>query len=226
LYGHAYRAPSSAEADISSSFYVRNPTVRPERSQTMELDVERRIGSPLLVGASIYEYRLRDLINEVEVGNTGTVKFENIEASKAAGLELKVDALPNGPVSGHLSYAFQRTTTDASGEPLTNSPQQIAQVALTSTGWQGLRPAAEVRYESGRRTISGPSTPAFTRTDLNLGYVPATVPALAWLRGAEVSLRVTNLFDVSYATPGGIEHRQSAIRQDGRAFLFRFDWQL
>jgi len=224
LYGHAYRAPSTAEANITSSFYVQNPSIKPEQNRTFELDVQRRIGSPLLVGVSVFEYRLRDLIDQVDAGN-GAVRFENIDASHAAGIELQVDALPSGPVSGRVSYAFQRVKTDPAGETLTNSPQQIARFALTSKGSFGVRPAVEVRYESGRRTIAGPSTTAFTRTDANIGYTPSVASPLRWLHGADLSLRVTNVFDVAYATPGGVEHRQSAIKQDGRTFLFRLDWQ-
>jgi iron complex outermembrane receptor protein len=225
LYGQAYRAPSSAEADISARFYTRNPSLKPERNQTYELDIQRRIGSPLLLGVAMYEYRLRDLIDQVGVASTGAIEFENIDASRAAGIELQLDAMPSGPVSGRASYAFQRVETDASGEPLTNSPQQLARLAVTSKGLFGLRPAVEIRYESGRRTIAGASTPAFTRTDVNVAYTPSLLRDVRWLRGAETSLRVTNLFDVSYATPGGVEHRQNAIPQNGRAFVFRFDWQ-
>ena len=36
-----------------------------------------------------------------------------------------------------------------------------------------------------------------------------------WLR-LELSLRVNNVLDATYATPGGVEHRQAAITQDGR----------
>lgn len=75
------------------------------------------------------------------------------------------------------------------------------------------------RYESGRRTISGPSTPAFIRTDANVTWTPAALP------GAEVGLRVANLFDVRYETPAGLEHRQRAIVQDGRAWSLHLTWR-
>ena len=225
LYGHAYRAPSTAEANITSSFYAQNPSIKPEQNRTFELDVQRRVGSPFMLGLSVFEYRLRDLIDQVDAGN-GAVRFENINASRAAGVELQLEAMPSGPVSGRAAYAFQRVRTDPSGESLTNSPEQIARFALASRGSFGFRPAVEVRYESGRRTIAGPSTNAFTRTDFNLGYTPSMVSGVRWLRGADLSVRVSNVFDIAYATPGGVEHRQNAIKQDGRSFLFRLDWQL
>jgi outer membrane receptor for ferrienterochelin and colicin len=225
LYGQAFRAPSTAEADITTSFYTRNPSLQPERITTFELDAQRRIGTPLLVGASLYHYELRNLIDQVEIEDPGGLQFRNVEASNAVGMELQVDALPDSPLSAHLTYAVQNVHDEAD-QTLTNSPQQVARLAITGRRASGLRSAVELRYESGRRTLAGPSTPAFVRTNVSMGYSPVPSGAPAWLRGAEISLRVTNLFNAIYATPGGVEHRQSSIVQDGRTLLFRFDWRL
>ena len=224
LYGQAYRAPSTAEADITTSFYTRNSSLRPERITTFEINAQRRIGSPLLAGASVYRYQLRDLIDQVEIEKHGGVQFRNVESSNAVGMEFQLDALPDSPLSTELSYAVQRAD-DATGDPLTNSPQQVARAALIARSATGVRSAIEFRYESGRRTIAGSSTPAFTRTNLNVAYSPAGGRSSSWLRGGEMSLRVTNLFNVTYSTPGGVEHRQAAIVQDGRALGLRLDWR-
>jgi outer membrane receptor protein involved in Fe transport len=78
------------------------------------------------------------------------------------------------------------------------------------------------RYESGRRTLAGPSTTAFVRTDAHVALAP---PRSALLRGATLSLRATNLFDVRYASPAGIEHRQTTIPQPGRALSVDLAWR-
>ena len=44
-------------------------------------------------------------------------------------------------------------------------------------------------------------------------------------RGLDVSVRVRNLFDERYFTPGGVEHTQPAIEQNGRSVSLRFDWR-
>jgi iron complex outermembrane receptor protein len=225
LYGQAFRAPSTAEANVTTSFYTRNPGLRPERITTFELEAQRRIGSPLLAGASLYRYELRDLIDQVQIDVNGTLQYRNIDASDAMGIELEVDALPDSPVSAHATYALQRAD-DASGGELTNSPQHVASAALTARSAWGTHSALEFRYESGRKTLTGASTSAFMRTNLNVGYSPTGKRSRSWLRGAEISVRVTNLFNVAYATPGGVEHRQAAIQQDGRALRFRLDWRL
>lgn len=37
--------------------------------------------------------------------------------------------------------------------------------------------------------------------------------------------QVRNLFDVDYSTPGGFEHRQAAIGQDGRNYALRLEYR-
>jgi outer membrane receptor protein involved in Fe transport len=224
LYGEAFRSPSPAEADLQTTFYSRNPTLRPERISTLELEVQRRVGAALLVGGSVYSYQIRNLIDQVAIEN-GTVEFANVAQSEAAGIELQVEALPGGPVSAHATYAFQRTASEPGDIPLTNSPHQIANLSFTARRWQGLRSTAAVRYESGRLTLAGPSTPSFARTDLDIGYAPRRGDLPRWATATELSLRVTNLFDTPYSTPAGIEHRQAAIPQDGRTLSLRLDWR-
>ncbi|MEP6494432.1 MAG: TonB-dependent receptor [bacterium] len=225
LYGQAFRQPSTAEAEITTSFYTPNPSLKPERISTFELDVQRRVGTPFLVGASLYQYQLHDLIDQIEIDSTG-LQYRNINASEAVGVELLLDALPDGPLSGHLSYALQRVENEPGDTPVTNSPTQVARLAIITRGVAGLRSAVALRYESGRRTLAGPATRAFVRTDVNLGYSPPASMGPGWLHGAETSLRITNLFNVAYATPGGLEHKQSSIAQDGRTLQLRFDWRL
>jgi outer membrane receptor protein involved in Fe transport len=83
------------------------------------------------------------------------------------------------------------------------------------TRWLGAGMSA--RYESGRRTLAGTETdPAFI-SDLHLLLPARSTPSPRGpIDRLELSLRINNLFDASYATPGGVEHRQAAIAQDGR----------
>ncbi len=217
LYGEAFRAPSAAEADITTTYYTRNAALKPERIRTLELSVDHRVGAPLLASGSLYRYHIRDLIDQVELPD-GSVRYGNAASASGAGAEVEFDFRPDGPVSAHASYALQRARAELLGQQLTNSPEQIAVVTLTAKR-RGVRVSGLSRYESGRRTISGPSTPAFIRTDANVTWSPAA------RSGAEVGLRVTNLFDVRYETPGGVEHVQRAIAQDGRAWSLRLSWR-
>jgi hypothetical protein len=106
---------------------------------------------------------------------------------------------------------------------MTNSPAQLSRLTITSRLAPGLRSATTVRYESGRRTLAGTSTGAFVRSDMSLLYTAGLLGA--WARGADLSLRVANVFNKEYGSPGGVEHLQSLIPADGRALSLALHWR-
>jgi iron complex outermembrane receptor protein len=223
LFGEAFRAPSPAEADITTSFYSENPALRPERIRSAEVTLTQRAGSRLLLSGSAYAYRLRGLIDAVEPPSGEGIEYRNVASSDGEGIELEAELRPLASFEWRASYAFQSTDDEPSGELLTNSPAQIASLSATRRVERlGLTSMISARYESGRKTLAGPSTRAFTRTDAHVAYAPQTSRLL---HGATVGMRVTNLFDVRYASPAGIEHRQTAIPQDGRAISFDLSWR-
>jgi iron complex outermembrane receptor protein len=211
LYGEAFRAPSAAEADISTTYYVRNPLLKPERIRTVELNLERRVSAPLLFSGSLYGYRLHQLISQVELEDE-RVMYENVDAADGVGGELELDYRSEGPLSASATYALQRATEGGSGRQLVNAPRHIGTVALTLSRHRRLQLTGVTRYESGRRTFTGSTTSSFVRTDASLLWTPAV------LQGAELSVRVTNLFDADYAVPAGVEHRLRTIPADGRTW--------
>jgi outer membrane receptor for ferrienterochelin and colicins len=221
LYGEAFRAPSAAEALLTAGVYVANPSLTPERIATTEINVLQRLGDALLLGVSAYRYVIDNLIDQQSLG-VYTVRYENLSSAKATGLELQLDARPVGPLAAQFSYVLQ-ATTDAQGNTLTNSPRQLANLGVTAHSADGLRAAIRLRYESGRRTLASSTSP-FLRTDTNLGYRPGPHSALSWFGSSEASLRVTNLFNVSYATPAGSGNTQDSIAADGRTYALRLEW--
>jgi iron complex outermembrane receptor protein len=73
------------------------------------------------------------------------------------------------------------------------------------------------RFESARLTVHGVETDPYTLATLTLRKASV-------YRGAELLLQVRNVFDARYATPGGFEHRQASIPQDGRTWALRVGW--
>jgi outer membrane receptor protein involved in Fe transport len=74
----------------------------------------------------------------------------------------------------------------------------------------------DTRYESGRRTLAGTETDGVFVSDLHLLLPARPSAARGVMQRLELSLRLNNVFDATFATPGGVEHRQAAIVQDGR----------
>ena len=223
LYGEAFRAPSPAEALLTSGGYVANPGLAPERVRTTEIDVQRRLSTPLLLGVSLYRYRISNLIDQVPVDPV-LYSYANVSEAVARGAEAQLDFRPRGAFDVRATYAIQRTK-DGDGVALTNSPERIGTLAISANAGVGLHGAVDLRHESGRLTSGGPATPAFTRVDANVGYELPRALGPAWVR-PELSLRVTNVFDVAYSTPAGVGNRQSSIAADGRMLALRMDWHL
>src|SRR5688500_14488359 len=222
LYGEAFRAPSAAEADLTTSLYTENPSLRPERIRTLELGFQRRVTQPLLVGMSLYHYAVRNLIDQV--AEADGIDFQNVASANGRGLEMQVDFVPGGPFSTRGTYTIQRTRDGTTGERLTNSPEQIATWSAIARSTSGFRSAFTIRHESQRRTVVGTSTPAFARRDMTLGFAPSDHTVRAWATGLDVSLRARNGFGAHYLTPGGVEHVQPGIPQDGRVLSLSLDW--
>jgi outer membrane receptor protein involved in Fe transport len=220
LYGEAFRAPGTAEADLNTSFYFRNPDLNPERIRTLELEVQRRVHRTLLLGASVYDYGIRDLIEQVSYED-GHVDFRNVASSHGRGVEVQADLVTGGPFSGHVAYELQRTEDEATGSRLSNSPSQTWTLGAAVRSGTGVHSALSLRHEAGRQTLGGSSTPAFTRTDFNVGYAVPSQATPSWMTGTTISFRASNLFDTHYSTPGGFEHRQESIAQDGRSLSIR-----
>ncbi|MDO8739247.1 TonB-dependent receptor [Candidatus Deferrimicrobium sp.] len=107
------------------------------------------------------------------------------------------------------------TQDRSTGEWLSNSPRQLVKGQF-STSFRGGRivPALDVQYTGPRKTLAG---------NLAGGYTVANITVSGrklrpWL---EVSASVYNLFDKAYADPGGQEHIQDTIPQDGRSFRLK-----
>jgi outer membrane receptor protein involved in Fe transport len=87
--------------------------------------------------------------------------------------------------------------------------------------------AAELQYESGRMTVYGTSTDPYLLTHLHVSTRSRPEkgkPLTGLFRHTQLSFLINNLLDVTYKTPGGFEHAQPAIIQNGRNFVVRFEY--
>lgn len=222
LLGGAFRAPSAAEADITTSYYTRNPSLDPERLRSVEIALAQRLAAPVLLSASVYSYDIRDLIDAVTAADSSGVAYRNVARSEGAGLEVELDVRPEGPFAGHVTYAYQHSDEEPANIRLANSPEHVVTASLSAATTSDVRATASWRYESGRRTLIGPSTPGSLRTDVVASYgSPKTGRGISAIG---FNVRLTNLFNVRYAWPAGIEHRELSIGGDGRALTLEAFW--
>src|SRR6185369_11536566 len=98
------------------------------------------------------------------------------------------------------------------GIELTNSPRHMAKIELlTPLNFSGVTAGVDAQYVSGRRTLAGSVAAGQVLTNLSL------LAPLAFHR-FDLSATVYNLFAIKYGVPGGAEHLQNTIPQDGRSF--------
>jgi outer membrane receptor protein involved in Fe transport len=157
---------------------------------------------------------MKDLIDQF-VDSGGNILYRNRGTALVKGAEIQLETrLPDG-LRATISYALQ-VADDENDAPLSNSPRNVFKAMASADLLEAVTAGARFRCESSRLTVYGTASSSFCLTDLNL-----TSKSLA---GFSLSLAIRNVFDRRYATPGGIEHLQPTIEQDGRSFVGRVSW--
>jgi iron complex outermembrane receptor protein len=224
MYGSAFRAPSLYEA----AFPATGEQLEAERLDMAELIWMQRLGKGTLLTSSLYRYDAKRLIDVVD-DSAGVLIYRNLGKARAQGMEVTLDVRPASRFRGYLNYSIGRAVDDDTGNQLTNSPDHLLKLGLAAEVTPRVSTAAELRYESGRKTVVGTRTEPFLVTNLNILTRPFGRTGIRGgtgvLEGFDIGLRVTNLFDKRYAYPAGTEHLQTGIEQDGRAFAFRVGYE-
>jgi iron complex outermembrane receptor protein len=216
LYGEAFRVPTPWERDYDDGSYLSNPDLEDEKIRTTELVWEQRLTPEVLAIVSLYRYRVDGLIEGQLVSEDPWLsQFVNRGSVSSRGVEAELSYRSARGLWTFVHYSHQQA--EENGEWLTNSPKNILTAGASSPIGSRLTGALEVLHESGRRTLFDTSTEAWT---------VANVTATARIGfGLKAVAQLRNAFDTRYSYPGGIEHRQAAIEQDGRTFLLRLVYQ-
>jgi iron complex outermembrane receptor protein len=214
LYGRAFRAPNVYELYYDDGGFSQkaNPNLRSETIRTLEVAFEHTFGSRLRGAASVYRYGITNLVTLGTDPLDGLDVFNNVERARAEGVELEVEGAFARFLEGRVSYALQRSEDASTGQTLTNSPRHLAKVNISVPFLaEKLVAALEIQYTSSRETLLGGRTGGF-------GVANVTLLSRARKKGPSLSLSIFNLFDKKYGDPGGAEHLQTVIPQDGRSF--------
>ncbi len=215
LYGRAFRAPTVYETRYGNG---ANPDLEAERIETIEAIWEQRLSPSLFGTVSLYQSRIHrpDRRGPRPGGRQGAVPERRSGAGARGG------ARPHGPVHrGSLrygSYAYQQARDGRSGADLTNSPDHAFKLGVSCPVFGPLHLSGELLYETGRLTVQDSRTSSYLLSNLTLSVDAGHAPV-------RVLAQIRNLFDVDYSTPGGFEHRQAAIGQDGRNYAVRLEYR-
>ncbi len=212
LYGTAFRAPNAYELYYVGAGNKANPHLEPETIRTYELVVEQALPHHLHLSASGYYYEMDGLVQLMTDPADGLLVYRNAEQVTAHGAELELEGRYENGMHARIGYGYQETEDKITGEALSNSPAHLIKLGwivplLKDRIFAGL----ELQYTSAVFTQARKEARDFWTANLTL-FSQKLLP------GLEFSASLYNLFDARYGHPGGEEHLQDVIPQDGRTF--------
>ncbi|MDB5972892.1 MAG: TonB-dependent receptor [Hydrocarboniphaga sp.] len=215
LCGSAYRSPNAFEQFYTvagDGAQAGNPDLDSEQIRTAELVLQQSLPDNAMLTASLYTYRVHDLISLME-GQDGMPTYINQGRVETRGAELSYTRRWSDTAQLRASYSWQLAQDQSSHQQLENSPRHLAHLNLsTGIANTGVILGAElsaVAAQRGQQSEIG----AYWLGNLSLSR--------ALGRRLQGSITVYNLFDRDYAQPAGPELLQSGVDQDGRSVLAR-----
>lgn len=221
LYSEAFRAPNLYEVNYEDPIagYKSNPALKPEKIRTAEIVWEQRLSEEFLGVASFYHYEMENLIDQTTDPSDSLVQFRNISEVKAAGLELELTARLKAGLRGYMNHSIQIAKDAGWKNWLTNSPRHMTKVGVECPLLAKVYGAAEMLYESERGTVYGTKTASYFLANVSLSTKPL-------FHHMKFAFLVRNVFDATYQTPGGYEHKQVGITQNRRNFALKVEYRL
>jgi outer membrane receptor for ferrienterochelin and colicin len=219
LYGQSFRAPNMYELYGSGPGTEPNPQLKPETARSTELVFEQYLPKNLQFSLSGFYFPIRDLISEEPGVIPGDLIYRNSQRVnlKGGGVELNWKS-PRGLEAG-IGINLQDLKLEGNGPPLVNAPRELGVAHLSVPLLKGkVFASMNADYVSRRRTLAGNYAGAYLIPSFTLFSRDA-------VRGWDFSASVYNAFDSVYGDPGGGEHLQNIIYQDGRNFRVKLAYR-
>lgn len=217
-YSTAFRLPAAYEKYYTDGSQIPNRNLQPEYVTTTELVLEHRFSPDMRFTGSVYRYRTRDLIADVDdIPAPGLNQYVNIGHSRTKGAEFELERIWGNSIRMRGSYAWQ-DAVQQNGERMINSPRNLAKLNLSfPLLHQAVRTGLELQYTGERLTESRARQGGYTLANL-------TFTADHVLRDLSVMFSVRNLFDHQYdaVAPGGFT--QDALEMDGRNYWLQLQY--
>lgn len=190
--------------------YTDNPSLKPERSRSVDAGIEQAIGRTVAIDATWFFNRYDDLIVAVGTGVSGASRYktDNIANAQASGLETGLRwrhrsgfAVRGGwtwlttEVLGIDQFPAAAPNPYTVGEPLIRRPRNQAFGELTWTGGRG----SAFLTIGGRGPMADLEPNYASSLETNRGYATTAFGGAVKIgRYVEVFGRVMNAFDKSY----------------------------
>jgi outer membrane receptor for ferrienterochelin and colicins len=215
LYGRAFRNPSAFDLFYDDGLAAAaNPAARPEKVDTVEIEVERKVGKRLNLIASAYGYRLRDFLAGV-YDSRGLIQTQNTGRIHATGFEIEMEGRPWTWLEATASYAIQRSTDDIANIDLQNSPDHLAKLRFAVPLGRKFDASSGMQYYSSRLTLGGARVRPVYLADF-------TISSKRLFPNLDVQAGIRNSFNRNYSDPIALNPRVDSMRQPGRSVYVEF----
>jgi iron complex outermembrane receptor protein len=214
VFGHPFRNPSAYEKYFNDGQdLIQNLSLHAETANTFELSEEHKFGPRVTAIVSGFQYRIKDLIEEVFPADGSAPQFQNVDRARSTGIEFELSAKLPGDIELLGSATMERAVDDITGLPLPNSPRTLAKLRV---GIPILKRSAFLsssgQYMSARGTNAGDQVSPYFVQDITIVTRRAAL-------GFDVEMGVRNLWNRYYEDPVGIA--VDTVIQDGRSFFVK-----
>jgi outer membrane receptor protein involved in Fe transport len=216
LAGRAFRDPNAYER-VSYDQAANAAPLGREQTKAGELAADWQLSAAIRLSASLYRYKVSDLIEQVGDEDADEAAFANVGKAVSRGAELEFEYLGSRGLRVRSSLSRQ-SARDEAGLRLSNSPEWLGKLhATVPIPSSPLRAALELQGMGRRLTGSGAALPAQLLTNLSLAW---NQPGRSW----SAVLSVSNVFDQHVSDPTSPEYRADRVVQDGREATLRLNF--
>ncbi len=209
LYGRGFRNPSAFQLFYSDGHATQgNPDAHAESADTVEFDLERKLGKRINLQASAYGYRMRNFLEGVALPN-GLIQYQNDSKIQAEGVEIEVNGRPTNWLEATASYAVQWSRDDTF---LENSPQHLAKLRFALPLGRKFDLSSGMQYQSSRVTVAGNTLPPVYLADF-------TLTSKHLLPDFDFRIGLRDAFNRKYSDPVDLNPAVDTMPQPGRSFF-------
>jgi outer membrane receptor for ferrienterochelin and colicins len=217
LYSRGFRNPSSYDMFYADNGLTQlaNTSLRPETTDTFEVDVDREFTKRISAAASVYHYRVSDLIQQIFT-SAGPLQYVNEDHVRAAGASVEL-AFHFSGFDLASSIEFQRAVLD-DGTVLPNSPGQVGKLRASVPLWRN-----RLRFSGGIQALGQRNT--YDREAMPWVILPdAVVTTRPLAGGVQISMGARNLSNSFYRDPVGLSEAVDSMIGAGRTYYLNLSW--
>ena len=225
--GTGFKEPTFFE-NYAQGFVVGNPDLKPERSLSWEVGVDRKLaGGRITLAGTYFHQRFRDLIEFTGTPPSGQPNYFNVSGATAAGLEARVEWIVTPAVALVMPYTYLRTNVKegsldggadglfVAGEPLLRRPRHTFAPQLSANFGTRTRMTIGARYIGLRDDLDFNRPSGSRRVTLD-SYTQVSASAVYALGEFQLSGRVDNVFNDRTPEIAAFRPRGRVISLGGR----------